>query len=202
MTLNLNEYNWVSHTLINSDNQRVMNQDFMTILCKFWNPIFTEFQTKILTIDDIYETSPGEYELLYTPEEISTKGAFVSMLYTSTDAFLPSLEVTTVVDTVSGTCAVSGQCIDVQGQVLVNPIQITIENIYTPIRTMYGSIIPRKTVFYSDITGFFEIPLIKGMTVRVGVSHFGITKTVTIPEDNYADLFELIENSSNEFEPI
>lgn len=202
MSIYINEENWVYHNIQDLNDNPVIGLDYRNISCMFWTPLFTNFQTKYLTIDDVFEADAGNYGIFYYPEEVTPKGYFISFVYSSTGLFLPSLEVTTAVDTVSGTCAVTGQCIDIQGQVLTEPVQITVENIYNPIRTSFGSIVERKNVFYSDISGSVEMSLMRGATVRVGISHFGITKTVTIPDSDYADLFKLIENADSAFEPL
>jgi hypothetical protein len=204
ITIELGDSNWVSHYLVDNDGAPVLNVDYDDTICRYWAAVYTEFQTKNLDSDNFINVGAGEYRVLYEPTEIF-RGPFISSLHersSSTIGFEPDLVVTTAVNTITGTCAITGQTVDFEGKDYTVPVEIIIENLYNPINTSVGSVINPSERYYSDIAGYIRMDLVRGIRVRISIGRYGIIGTVTVPDQAYINIFTLLGQADDEYEPL
>lgn len=198
--ITVGDYNWVSHWLTDYDGNAKLDAEIEDLECSYWQDIYSDFIIKNLDTECWVNAGNGEYKVLYDREVVKA-GSFLSVLKSAEGEFLTDIRVCTATSTVSGTCIVTGQMLDLSGQVLTYPVAIMVENLYNPIRYSSGAVVLPKQTYHSDISGLVTLTLLPGMRLRIGISDLGIVKTITVPNLESADLFELFEQATDELEP-
>jgi hypothetical protein len=200
----INSTSWVTHSVVDSDNNPVLDLTHDDIICKYWNRYLDNYGDLVLNYNNFVNDGDGNYSIRYTPTELNATGAFLSTLIPSSENnWFFSNRIFTCVSTVEGTCIVSGNCIDMQGEPYNKVTEVILENIYSPTNFAdLGGSVTRRSRIFTDITGYFEVRLLRGLSVRVSIGSLGIVKTIEVPNEPTANIFDLLDAAEDELEPV
>lgn len=77
-------------------------------------------------------------------------------------------------------------------------VTVSVYVLATPVQ----SIVEREKNYVSDEDGVVSMPVWKGLPVRISILGRGISRELTVPSDDTADLFDLLADQPDPFQPV
>ena len=168
------------------------------VVCRYKKEGQTSLTTKTLTSANWFELGNGFYTIRFTALETDTQGSlFYTLISTKFDNFIyddftiepPSSAAAPFVP--PGFCQVSGNLLTVGNTIPVGT-PITFRPALFPL-TVNGAVVTAdKVMTYPDITGAFQVNLIRGSLVIVEIERTGVRAQIQIPDATTADLMDLL----------
>jgi hypothetical protein len=175
------------------------NEGLSDIVVKVKKPSSLTFETLDLASESIQDAEMGYYNIEIPSEIIDEIGTFVfQILAYETEIFtekeaVPAPPYSTETPDI---CVVTGNVKDISGNISYFP-QISVEARPLRLPALYKGthILGQRVIVHSDHNGFFQLPLIRGMTALIEIKDAGIRFQASIPHQESIRIEDLMPNT-------
>jgi len=177
----------------------LINEGLSDIAVKVKKPTSLSFETLELSEGSIQDAEMGYYNIEIPSDIIDEIGTFVfQILAYETEVFIEkeSVPAPPYSTETPDVCVITGNVKDISGNVSYFP-QIGIEARPLKLPALYKGthILGQRVLVYSDHNGFFQLPLIRGMTALIEIKDAGIRFQALIPHQESIRIEDLMPNS-------